>query len=53
VLKTIAAQFGGKGGGKPDLAQGGGFTAPTSELIAALRTAVGGSEDPPLPGRHS
>jgi len=36
VLKNLAAQFGGKGGGKPDLAQGGGFSGPTAELIAFL-----------------
>ncbi len=36
VLKRLAAQFGGKGGGKPDLAQGGGFNGPAAELIAFL-----------------
>ena len=34
VLKQLAAKFGGKGGGKPDLAQGGGLGAPADELIA-------------------
>lgn len=34
LLKQLAAKFGGKGGGKPDLAQGGGFNAPTSDLVA-------------------
>jgi alanyl-tRNA synthetase len=43
LLKQLASQFGGKGGGKPDLAQGGGFTAATSELIAAVKSAAGGS----------
>ncbi len=28
VLKQLAAKFGGKGGGKPDLAQGGGLETP-------------------------
>ena len=28
VVKTLVAAFGGKGGGKPDLAQGGGLNAP-------------------------
>lgn len=37
VLKQLAAKFGGKGGGKADLAQGGGLGAPASDLIAALR----------------
>jgi alanyl-tRNA synthetase len=36
VLKGLAAQFGGKGGGKPDLAQGGGFNGPAADLIAFL-----------------
>lgn len=40
LLKQLATQFNGKGGGKPDLAQGGGFTAATSELIAAVKAAV-------------
>jgi alanyl-tRNA synthetase len=43
VLKQLAAKFGGKGGGKPDLAQGGGLTADAAQLIAAARTALGGS----------
>jgi alanyl-tRNA synthetase len=34
LLKQLAAKFGGKGGGKPDLAQGGGLNAPARELIA-------------------
>lgn len=37
VLKGLATQFGGKGGGKPDLAQGGGFGAPISELLEYLK----------------
>ncbi len=41
VLKQLTAKFGGKGGGKPDLAQGGGLTAPTEELLAAARQIVG------------
>jgi len=34
LLKKLTATFGGKGGGKPDLAQGGGLNAPSDELIA-------------------
>ena len=40
VLKQVAAKFGGKGGGKPDLAQGGGLAAPASELIAFTRSLL-------------
>lgn len=41
ILKQLAAKYGGKGGGKPDLAQGGGLTASTSDLIDATRTLLG------------
>ena len=40
LLKQLAAKFGGKGGGKPDLAQGGGLGAPVSELIAFTRSVI-------------
>jgi alanyl-tRNA synthetase len=40
ALKQLAAKFGGKGGGKPDLAQGGGLGAPVSELIAFTRNLM-------------
>jgi alanyl-tRNA synthetase len=36
VVKGLAALHGGKGGGKPDLGQGGGFSAPAQTLIAYL-----------------
>jgi alanyl-tRNA synthetase len=35
TLKALIAQFGGKGGGKPDLAQGGGLDASSDTLVAA------------------
>jgi alanyl-tRNA synthetase len=41
LLKQLAAKFGGKGGGKPDLAQGGGLNGSSSDLLAAARTLVG------------
>jgi alanyl-tRNA synthetase len=37
VLKTLVNRFGGKGGGKAELAQGGGLNAPAGELIEAAR----------------
>jgi alanyl-tRNA synthetase len=37
VLKQLTAAFGGKGGGKPDLAQGGGLAASAHQLLAAVR----------------
>jgi alanyl-tRNA synthetase len=37
ALKTIVSTFGGKGGGRPDLAQGGGVQAPAGELMALAR----------------
>ena len=45
VLKQLAAKFGGKGGGKPDLAQGGGLNAGSKDLIAAARTILTGGEE--------
>jgi alanyl-tRNA synthetase len=39
MLKQLAAKFGGKGGGKPDLAQGGGLNASAAELIAFVTSA--------------
>jgi alanyl-tRNA synthetase len=41
VLKRLVAAFGGRGGGRRELAQGGGFTAPLADLIAAARAALG------------
>ena len=37
LLKQLTAKFGGKGGGKPDLAQGGGLGARADELIAYVK----------------
>ena len=33
MLRALTARFGGKGGGRPELAQGGGFTANDAELL--------------------
>ena len=37
VLKQLASQFGGKGGGKPDLAQGGGLVGSSAQLTEFAR----------------
>ena len=49
VLKALVAKFGGKGGGKPDLAQGGGLTGDVTEIVEAARALLaGGSVPQPL-----
>lgn len=40
LLKQLAAKFGGKGGGKPDLAQGGGLNASGADLVSAARALI-------------
>jgi alanyl-tRNA synthetase len=37
LVKAIAAKFGGKGGGRPELAQGGGLKAPADEILQFVR----------------
>ncbi len=37
VLKALTARFGGKGGGRPDLAQGGGLQGALDEMLAFAR----------------
>ncbi len=44
VLKALVARFGGKGGGKPDLAQGGGLVADSGALVDAARALLHGSD---------
>jgi alanyl-tRNA synthetase len=41
ILKGLVAKFGGKGGGKPDLAQGGGLSGTSVERLTAAREMVG------------
>jgi alanyl-tRNA synthetase len=38
ILKQIASRFGGKGGGRPELAQGGGAEGPLDEMLAFARS---------------
>ena len=33
IVRQVAAKFGGKGGGKPDIAQGGGLNAPPADIV--------------------
>jgi alanyl-tRNA synthetase len=42
VLKQLTTKFGGKGGGKPDLAQGGGLAASSGEILAEARKLIRG-----------
>ena len=37
VLRALNARFGGRGGGKPELAQGGGLAGNLDDIIAAVR----------------
>jgi alanyl-tRNA synthetase len=37
LLKQLTTHFGGKGGGRPELAQGGGLMARADEIVAAAR----------------
>jgi alanyl-tRNA synthetase len=40
LLRAIVARHGGKGGGRPEMAQGGGVTAPAAEVLATARELV-------------
>jgi alanyl-tRNA synthetase len=40
LLKTLLDRFGGKGGGKGSMAQGGGLSGATADMLAAAREAV-------------
>jgi len=40
VLKALLARFGGKGGGKAELAQGGGLAGLRAEMLAELRELI-------------
>jgi alanyl-tRNA synthetase len=42
ILKALTARFGGRGGGKPELAQGGGLSATPAEILDAARAALSG-----------
>lgn len=40
LLKDLTSRFGGKGGGRAELAQGGGLQAPAADLLAAARASL-------------
>jgi alanyl-tRNA synthetase len=40
LLRAIIERFGGRGGGKPDLAQGGGFGAPPEQIATLARQLI-------------
>ena len=42
VVKALIARFGGKGGGKPEMAQAGGLQGDVNEMVAAARDLLGG-----------
>lgn len=41
LLRTLLARHGGKGGGRPELAQGGGVTAPAADVLSSARELIG------------
>jgi alanyl-tRNA synthetase len=40
LIKAVAPRFGGKGGGRPEFAQGGGLNAPADEILQALASEL-------------
>jgi len=40
VVRRLTDRFGGRGGGRPDMAQGGGLSGHTAEIAAAARALL-------------
>lgn len=43
AVKTLLAKFGGKGGGRPELAQAGGLSGGADAVLGAAREIIGGA----------
>jgi alanyl-tRNA synthetase len=41
LLKRLVGEFGGKGGGRSELAQGGGLAIEPAKILAAARAILG------------
>ena len=46
LMKALTEKFGGRGGGKPELAQGGGLNAAPGDILSAARDLVAGLSSP-------
>jgi alanyl-tRNA synthetase len=46
VVAALTGRFGGRGGGKPDLAQCGGLTVTSAEILEAVRSIILGHAGP-------
>lgn len=42
ILRKLTTRFGGKGGGRPELAQGGGMNGAAAEIVAFAQSAIVG-----------
>ena len=40
IVASLTGKFGGRGGGKPELAQAGGLDAPADDILDAARVAL-------------
>ncbi len=43
ILKNLMSEYGGRGGGKPDLAQGGGLDGDVKRIVESARAAIEGA----------
>ena len=49
VMNALVARFGGRGGGRPELAQGGGLVGSTDAIVTAVREMLQRDLHQPLP----